>query len=80
MSGDVHLRLGLIGLMKEKMDSRTISCYFIGYSERSRGFKFYYPFTNTIIETNNTTLRMLKVVGVNNPGILYLKRKVLTFL
>ena len=35
------------------MDSRTVSCYFVGYSERSRGFKFYCPSTNTIIETDN---------------------------
>ena len=25
------------------MDSRTVSCYFVGYSEKSRGFKFYDP-------------------------------------
>ena len=35
------------------MDSRTISCYFIGYSERSRGYKFYDPTTKSIFETGN---------------------------
>ena len=28
---------------EKKLNSRTISCYFIGYSERSRGYKFYDP-------------------------------------
>ena len=26
-----------------KLDSRFVSCYFVGYFERSRGFKFYDP-------------------------------------
>ena len=33
------------------MDSRTVSFYFIGYSERSRGYKFYDPTTKSIFET-----------------------------
>ncbi|KAK9714501.1 hypothetical protein RND81_06G099300 [Saponaria officinalis] len=28
---------------ENKLDSKTVSSYFIGYSERSRGFKFYDP-------------------------------------
>ena len=36
---------------EKKLDSRTISCYFIGYSERSRGYKFYDPTTKSIFET-----------------------------
>ena len=35
------------------MDSRTVSCYSIGYSERSRGYKFYDPTTKSIFETGN---------------------------
>ncbi|RVX09496.1 Retrovirus-related Pol polyprotein from transposon TNT 1-94 [Vitis vinifera] len=35
------------------MDSRTVSCYFVGYSERSRGFKFYDPSTRSFFETDN---------------------------
>ena len=35
------------------MDSRTFSCYFIGYSERSKGYKFYDPTTKSIFETGN---------------------------
>ena len=38
---------------EKKLDSRTISCYFIGYSERSEGYKFYDPTTKSIFETGN---------------------------
>ena len=38
---------------EKKLDSRTVSCYFIGYSERSRGYKFYDPTTKSIFETRN---------------------------
>ena len=30
-----------------------MSCYFVGYSERSRGFKFYDPSTKSFFETGN---------------------------
>jgi hypothetical protein len=26
-----------------KLDSKTVSCFFIGYLEKSKGFRFYYP-------------------------------------
>ena len=42
------------------MDSRTVSCYFVGYSERSRGFKFYDPKAKSFFETINA--RFLKDV------------------
>ena len=35
------------------MDSRTFSFYFIGYSERSKGYKFYDPTTKSNFETGN---------------------------
>ena len=38
---------------ERKLDSRTISCYFFGYSERSRGYKFYDPTTRSIFEMGN---------------------------
>ncbi|KAJ4710364.1 Retrovirus-related Pol polyprotein from transposon TNT 1-94 [Melia azedarach] len=38
---------------EKKLDSRTVSCYFIGYSERSRGYKFYDPRTKSIFESRN---------------------------
>ena len=33
---------------EKKLDSRIVSCYFIRYSERSRGYKFYDPTTTSI--------------------------------
>ncbi|KAL6348418.1 hypothetical protein AAG906_005726 [Vitis piasezkii] len=38
---------------EKKLDSRTVSCYFVGYSERSRGFKFSDPSTRSFFETGN---------------------------
>ena len=38
---------------ERKQDSRTISCYFVGYSGKSWGFKFYDPSTRGIFETGN---------------------------
>jgi hypothetical protein len=37
---------------QEKLDERTVSCYFIGYVERSRGYKFYDPTNRIIFEIN----------------------------
>ncbi|XP_052177612.1 tricyclene synthase TPS4, chloroplastic-like [Diospyros lotus] len=41
---------------EKKLDSRTVSCYFIGYSERSRGYKFYDPTTKSFFEFGNARL------------------------
>ena len=38
---------------EKKLDSRIVSCDFVGYSERSRGFKFYDPSTRSFFETVN---------------------------
>ena len=38
---------------ERKLDSRTISCYFVRYSEKSWGFKFYDPSTRGIFDTGN---------------------------
>lgn len=39
---------------EKKLDSRTTTCYFIGYSEKSKGFKFYCPQAHSRIqETHN---------------------------
>ena len=35
---------------ERKLDSRTISCYFVGYSKKSWGFKFCNPSTRGIFE------------------------------
>ena len=40
---------------ERKLDSQIVSNYFIGYSERSRDYKFYDPKLNTIFETGTTT-------------------------
>jgi hypothetical protein len=38
----------------EKLYSKTVSCYFIGYSERSKGYRFYCPDRHTkIVETRH---------------------------
>ncbi|XP_024192419.2 uncharacterized protein LOC112196335 [Rosa chinensis] len=38
---------------EKKLDPRTITCHFIGYPDKSKGFKFYCPSHSTrIIETN----------------------------
>ncbi|KAK8952136.1 hypothetical protein KSP39_PZI003213 [Platanthera zijinensis] len=41
---------------ERKLDSRTVTCYFIGYSEKSRGYKFYDPATESIFETGNARM------------------------
>jgi hypothetical protein len=38
---------------EKKLDERTVSCYFIGYSERSRGYKFYNPTEHTVFESGS---------------------------
>jgi len=39
---------------EKKLDPRTISGYFIGYAERSKGYSFYCPSHNTrIVESRN---------------------------
>ncbi|TQE08812.1 hypothetical protein C1H46_005583 [Malus baccata] len=39
---------------ERKLDARTTTCYFIGYSEKSKGYKFYCPQAySRIQETNN---------------------------
>ena len=39
---------------EKKLDPRTISGYFIGYVERSKGYRFYCPSHNTrIVESRN---------------------------
>ncbi|KAL5548640.1 hypothetical protein UlMin_003871 [Ulmus minor] len=40
---------------EKKLDSKTVSSYFIGYAERSRGFKFYDPAIRSIFETGIAT-------------------------
>ncbi|RDX92904.1 hypothetical protein CR513_24910, partial [Mucuna pruriens] len=41
---------------ERKLDSRTISCYFVGYVEHSRGYKFYYPTSRSFSEIENARI------------------------
>ncbi|RDX81817.1 hypothetical protein CR513_37462, partial [Mucuna pruriens] len=45
---------------ERKLDSRTVSCYFVGYVERSRGYKFYDLTSRSFFEMGNA--RILKEV------------------
>jgi hypothetical protein len=37
-----------------KLDPKTVSCHFIGYPERSKGFRFYWPDRSTkFVETKH---------------------------
>ncbi|RDY03185.1 hypothetical protein CR513_13259, partial [Mucuna pruriens] len=43
-------------LHERKLDSRTISYYFVGYAECSRGYKFYDPTSRSFFETGNARI------------------------
>ena len=37
-----------------KLDSKIVSCYFIGYPKKSKGYRFYYPDRQTkFVETKH---------------------------
>ena len=38
---------------ENKLDSRNVSCYFVGYPEKTKGFKFFSPLTKSFFETGN---------------------------
>ncbi|RDY14167.1 hypothetical protein CR513_00803, partial [Mucuna pruriens] len=38
---------------ERKLDSRIVSCYFVGYAERSRGYTFYDPTSKSFFEMGN---------------------------
>ena len=45
----------IYNLQKNKLDLRTISGYFVGYAEKSKGYTFYYPHHNLrFVEPRNT--------------------------
>ena len=42
-------------LHEEKLDPKIVSSYFVGYSERSRDYKFYDPKSKIMFETGTVT-------------------------
>ena len=53
---------------ENKLDARTINGYFIGYPEKSKGFRFYCPnHTTRIIETGNARFIDNEVSGRETP-------------
>ena len=54
---------------EKKLDSRTISGYFIGYPDKSKGYIFYYPNHSVrIVETGNAIfLENGEISGSNEP-------------
>ena len=66
---------------EKKLEPRTVSSYFIGYSEQSRGYKFYDPKSKTIFETGTTTFfEILSLGGETRLKILSLKKNQFLFL
>ena len=60
---------------EKKLDARTINCYFIGYSERSRGYKFYDLTIRSIFEMENAEFfEDVEFAGRERLGTLSLKR------
>jgi hypothetical protein len=49
------------------LDERIISCYFIGYAERSHGYNFYDPTNKIIFEIN--TVKFFEDVMVQRGNI-----------
>jgi len=50
-----------------KMDSRTVSYYFVGYAKHSRGYKFYGPISRSIFKMGNAIfLEDVKFGGEGN--------------
>ncbi|KAL0304636.1 UNVERIFIED_CONTAM: hypothetical protein Sangu_3073200 [Sesamum angustifolium] len=55
---------------EKKLDPRTISGYFIGYAERSKGYKFYCPSNNTrIVESRNAKFLDDDLISGSDKGL-----------
>ena len=60
-----------------KLDPKTVSCYFIGYPEKSKGYRFYYPDRHTkFVETRHAVfLEEQMVRGSMVPRVIDLEEK-----
>ena len=66
---------------EKKLYSRTMCCYFVRYSERSRGFKFYDSTTRIFFEMRNARfLKEVEFVKGDKVRALSLKRNSFLFL
>ncbi|KAL0313498.1 UNVERIFIED_CONTAM: Copia protein [Sesamum radiatum] len=55
---------------EKKLDPRTISGYFVGYAERSKGYRFYCPSNSTrIVESRNAKFLEDDLISGNNKGL-----------
>ena len=64
-----HVEVRIYNRQEKKLDSRTISGYFIGYLEKSKGCRFYCPSCATkIVESHNARFEKNDVIsGSNGP-------------
>ncbi|KAL6329425.1 hypothetical protein AAG906_018064 [Vitis piasezkii] len=57
----------IYNLQEKKLDLSTISGYFIGYAERSKGYKFYCPsYSTRIMESRNAKILEYDLVSGGN--------------
>ncbi|GKB73974.1 putative RNA-directed DNA polymerase [Tanacetum coccineum] len=62
----------------KKLDSRTISCYFIGYPERSKGYRFYCPnHTTRIVKTRDAEFLKNGEISGSGERSIYLNEKLI---
>ncbi|KAL0366990.1 UNVERIFIED_CONTAM: hypothetical protein Sradi_3589100 [Sesamum radiatum] len=55
---------------EKKLDPRTISGYFVGYTERSKGYKFYCPSNSTrIVESRNAKFFEDDLISGSDKGL-----------
>lgn len=65
---------------ERKLNLITVSCYFIGYFERSRGYKFCDPITNANFDMFNTQFfEDIESVRKRQLGTLFFKKNMLIF-
>ncbi|KAL0419084.1 UNVERIFIED_CONTAM: Copia protein [Sesamum radiatum] len=55
---------------EKKMDPRTISGYFVGYAERSKGYRFYCPSNSTrVVESRNEKFLEDDLISGSDKGL-----------